>query len=48
MKRKNAIDYLERKGKIEGNTTYSEEEEEEIKEVIKHGKIYGDPIFEEF
>lgn len=46
MDREDAIDYLERKGKIEGDTKYSKEEEKEISEVMKRGKIYGDPVAE--
>ncbi len=38
MNRKNAIDYLERKGK--------EATEREIKAVMQEGKIYGDPLVE--
>ena len=41
MKRKEAIKYLEGKGKIEGK--YDKEDEKEIQDVIKRGKIYGDP-----
>ena len=44
MNRDNAISYLKRKNKIEGNTTFSEKEKAEIEEVMKEGKIYGDPI----
>ena len=44
MDREDAIEYLERKGKIEGDTKYSKEGEAKIEEVIKCGKIYGDPV----
>lgn len=46
MKRKEAINYLSRKGKIKGNTTYNKREEAEIDKVIRCGKIYGDPVVE--
>ena len=49
MEKKEAIQYLERKGKIEGTqeeVKYSKKEKEEIKKVMKEGKIYGDPIAE--
>jgi len=46
MDREDAIDYLDRKGKIEGKTTFSSEEEKEIAKVMKSGKIYGDPLCE--
>jgi len=46
MDRENAIEYLEGKGKIEGETKFSSEDEEEIKKVMKSGKIYGDPVVE--
>jgi hypothetical protein len=46
MSREDAINYLERKDKIEGVKKYSKEEEEEIAKVQKEGKIYGDPIVE--
>jgi hypothetical protein len=46
MDRDNAIEYLERKGKIEGKKTFTKTEEKQIKEVMKEGKIYGDPCFE--
>ena len=44
MNRDNAIDYLEGKGKIDGTTTYDKKDEELIKQVMKEGKIFGDPI----
>lgn len=47
MKREDAIDYLERKDKIQERELkepkYTKEEEEEIDKVMKEGKIYGDP-----
>jgi hypothetical protein len=46
MEREDAVDYLERKNKIEGEVKYSKEEEKQIVEVMKKGKIYGDPIVE--
>lgn len=46
MDRKSAINYLLRKGKIEGKTTFNKTEEEEIENIIKKGKIYGDPVVE--
>jgi hypothetical protein len=46
MDREEAIEYLEKKGKITGNTKYNKKEEEEIKTVTKKGKIYGDPVVE--
>ena len=42
--RRTAINYLERKGVISGKIKYSEKEEKEIEEVMKKGKIYGDPV----
>lgn len=47
MDRKEAINYLNRKGKLDKpfkERAFSEEEEAEIKEVQKSGKIYGDPL----
>lgn len=44
MNRDNAISYLKRKNKIEGKETFSKEEESDIEEVMKEGKIYGDPV----
>ena len=38
--------YLERKGKIHGMVTYSKEEQKKVKEIMKKGKIYGDPLVE--
>lgn len=46
MDKEDAIEYLKKKGKIQGKTTYSKEEAKEINEVMKHGKIYGDPVVE--
>ena len=46
MNREKAIEYLKRKGKIEGKTEFSAKEEVEINEVMKEGKIYGDPMVE--
>ena len=39
-----AVDYLMKKGKL--SPKFSEEDENEIKEVQKKGKIYGDPLVE--
>lgn len=45
MNRKNAIKYLDRKGKIDvSEGKFDKDDEQEIKEVMKEGKIYGDPI----
>ena len=45
MDREKAIKYLTRKGKLDlENQKFDKEEEEEIQEVMKSGKIYGDPI----
>ena len=44
MNKKDAVKYLERKGKLSGKT--EKEQEVAIKEVMKEGKIYGDPIVE--
>jgi hypothetical protein len=44
MDREDAIEYLEGKDKIEGAIKYSKEEEKEIEKVMKHGKVYGDPL----
>lgn len=44
MDRDDAIEYLERKGKIQGQTKYSKDDEKKIGEVMKKGKIYGDPV----
>jgi hypothetical protein len=46
MDRSDAIEYLERKGKIEGKKVFTKKEEQEIKKVTKEGKIYGDPCIE--
>jgi hypothetical protein len=47
MNRKDAIEYLDRKGKLETKKTkFTEKDEEKIKEVMKKGKIYGDPCIE--
>lgn len=46
MERNEAIGYLQRKGKIKGETKYSEGEEELIEKVEKEGKIFGDPLVE--
>ena len=44
MDREDAINYLERKGKISGTKKFSKEDEKQISEVVKRGAIYGDPI----
>ncbi len=44
MDREDSISYLRGKGRIEGETKFSADEEKEIKEVQKRGKIYGDPL----
>jgi len=46
MDREDAIQYLDRHGKINGETKYNSEEEAEIDKVMKSGKIYGDPVVE--
>ena len=52
MDREDAIGYLERKGKLDEpyeepvEREFKEDEELEIKKVVKEGKIYGDPIVE--
>lgn len=47
MDREDAIKYLDRKNKIDvSDGTFSEEDEKEIEKVMKHGKIYGDPLVE--
>ena len=48
MDRGDAITYLQRKGKISkpADPKFTKEEEEEIEEVTKRGKIYGDPLVE--
>jgi len=42
MKRKRAIKHLIKHGKI-GEPKYTKKDEKKIQEVIKKGKIYGDP-----
>ena len=47
MDREEAISYLKRKGKInskEVEVKLNNEEEQEVNNVMKKGKIYGDPI----
>ena len=48
MEKENAIDYLQRKGQISDDIVkrpkFTKEEKQKIKEVMKEGKIYGDPI----
>ena len=46
MSREEAEAYLLRKGQIEGVVKYTKQEEKEIKEAMKSGKLYGDPIAE--
>jgi len=44
MNKKDAIAYLRRKNKIAGKITFSKKEGKLIEEVMKCGKIFGDPI----
>jgi hypothetical protein len=45
MEREEAIEYLERKGIIkEVKHHYKKGDESRIREVMKEGKIYGDPL----
>jgi len=50
MDREDAIEYLERKDKIDDpyrerkERKFKKEEEAEIQKVMKQGKIYGDPM----
>ena len=47
MDRENAIEYLRRKNKLNEpykEREFTEEEEQKIQEIIKKGKIYGDPM----
>jgi len=45
MNEEDAIAYLKRKNKIESyQEEYSEEDKKEIENVMKRGKIYGDPM----
>lgn len=47
MNKKEAIEYLERKGKLsELKRTLTKKDEEIIDKVMKEGKIFGDPIVE--
>lgn len=50
MDREDAIAYLQRKGEIKDNEVvkpkFNKYEEDKIKDVMKHGKIYGDPVAE--
>lgn len=49
MDREDAIAYLERKGELTDpleERKFTKEEEKKIKEVMKEGKIYGDPVVE--
>ena len=47
MDREEAIEYLERKGMITGNTKYNKKEEEEIKKTMKKkARVMGDPCVE--
>ena len=50
MDRQDVIEYLQRKGKIRENEEiepkFNKKENEEIDKVMKHGKIYGDPLVE--
>lgn len=46
MDKENAIDYLERKGKLKGRRQLTKDDEEEIEKVMKSGTIYGDPLVE--
>jgi len=48
MEKEEAIEYLQRKGKIREDEVkrpkFNEFEQAKIKEVMKEGKIYGDPV----
>ena len=46
MNKQEAIEYLERKGKIEGKKLYNKTEKKEIETAMKEGKLYGDPVCE--
>lgn len=51
MDREDAINYLERKNKIDypyekKERKFDAEEEKDIRKVMKEGKIYGDPYAE--
>ena len=46
MEREEAIEYLESKDKFEARKTFNDKEEADIQEVMKRGKIYGDPVCE--
>lgn len=50
MNRENAISYLQRKDKIRDDDVehpeFDKDEEELIKQVMKEGKIFGDPLVE--
>lgn len=48
MDREDAIKYLQKKHKISqgADPKFNDKEEEEISNVVKSGKIYGDPIVE--
>lgn len=49
MNEKEALEYLQKKGKISKSKTLdslTEREKKMVKQVTKEGKIYGDPIAE--
>ena len=43
MDREEAIEYLKRKDQIAPKEKFNKDAEKKIKEVMKEGKIYGDP-----
>ena len=43
MNKKDAIKYLDKKGKLEDADNLTEDDEQEVRKIIKEGKIYGDP-----
>lgn len=46
MKKKDAIEYAESKGKIHPKKTLTPKEEEIVATIMKEGKIWGDPCCE--
>jgi hypothetical protein len=48
MDEEDAVEYLQEKGEIRDreNPKFNKAEKAKIKEVVKEGKIYGDPIVE--
>ena len=45
MSREDAIEYLDRKSRLD-EPKYNRKDEKQIAEVMRSGKIYGDPIVE--